>query len=147
MINVQTAKMSSCEISKCVTILSIPFPKGMIRISFASNLLTNSLTRLLSLRMQTTMFVSTSSTWSTHGISKSFFSIFLAPLWSSFNRNTLFFKAYSPPAAINPACRIPPPNTFLTRRAFSIKSASPIKRLPIGAPRPFERQTEIESNC
>ena len=39
-----------------------------------------------------------------------------------------------------PACRIPPPSIFRTRRASAMKSFGPQSMAPTGAPSPLERQ-------
>ena len=44
-----------------------------------------------------------------------------------------------------PACRIPPPSSFLVRRALAIVSVVPASADPTGAPSPFEKHTETVS--
>ena len=65
--------------------------------------------------------------------------------WSSLNLILLFSSAYKAPAAMIPACLMPPPNCFRKRLASIIKSLLPTKAEPTGAPSPFEKQTLIES--
>ena len=58
----------------------------------------------------------------------------------------ILMLVFPTPAAMIPACRIPPPNTFLTRRALRMKSFDPMRTDPTGAPNPLLRQSEMESN-
>ena len=46
---------------------------------------------------------------------------------------------------MTPACRMPPPNSFRTRRASAMKSFEPETALPTGALRPFEKHVMTES--
>ena len=46
-----------------------------------------------------------------------------------------------------PAWRIPPPTTFRQRLALFINASEPNSIEPIGAPRPFDKQIDIESTC
>ena len=55
-------------------------------------------------------------------------------------------SACSAAAATTPACRMPPPTFFLQRCAPAISSREPTNAEPIGAPSPFEKQTDTESN-
>ena len=47
---------------------------------------------------------------------------------------------------MTPACRMPPPKSLRTRRAFVMNSRVPARAEPTGAPRPLLKQTETESN-
>ena len=51
-----------------------------------------------------------------------------------------------PAAAKMPDWRMPPPSIFRHRRARWMKSREPVNTLPMGAPRPLDRQAETESN-
>ncbi len=65
--------------------------------------------------------------------------------WSSGSRPRSSSSATSAAAARTPACRIPPPKSFLTRRASATNAFEPATALPTGARRPFEKQTITES--
>ena len=65
--------------------------------------------------------------------------------WSSGSRPRSSSSATSAAAARTPACRIPPPKSFLTRRASATNAFEPATALPTGARRPFEKQTMTES--
>ena len=65
--------------------------------------------------------------------------------WSSTSRSRISSSATSAAAAITPACRIAPPSSLRTRRAFATVSAVPQRIDPTGAERPFEKQNWIVS--
>ena len=80
------------------------------------------------------------------GISASPRARILAFVWSSASRCTLWSSAYSPAAAMIPACRIAPPKRCLYRRASLISARSPARSAPTGHPSPLVRQRVTVSN-
>src|SRR2546426_961837 len=60
--------------------------------------------------------------------------------WSSTRRSRISSSPTSAAAAMTPACRIAPPRSLRTRRAFATVSALPQRIEPTGAERPFEKQ-------
>src|SRR5512147_241272 len=67
--------------------------------------------------------------------------------WSSASRARWCSSACSAAAARTPACRIPPPSIFRTRRASWTNARGPIRTEPTGQPRPLLKQKLSESKC
>ena len=91
-------------------------------------------------RGTTTMLVSTVSGSRPHASASS-----RAFAWSSASRSTWWSRACSPAAARMPTCRIPPPIRLRRTRASAMASEVPTISEPTGAPRPFDRHTDITS--
>jgi len=59
----------------------------------------------------------------------------------------MVFQRIQSAGAMMPASRMPPPNCLRNRRARWMNASSPTSAEPIGAPKPFEKQTLTESKC